>query len=174
MSDSSELVKIRDLYSDNLNTMGAVSTAVGWNSTESQTLRFKKLSSVIDDYSEPVIINDYGCGYGAHLKYLEKCGIQVTEYSGYDLSESMLKAARKNLTTFKGKLGLYNSSDMNTEADYSFISGTFNVRFESSDEEWKEFIHLKLNELNHYSRKGFCLQFIVNICRLEGKPTVLW
>lgn len=160
MSDLPELDKIRDLYSDNLAAKGAISAAVGWNSAESQNLRFEKLSSVIDDCSKPLTINDYGCGYGAHLEYLEKCGIPVAQYNGYDLSEPMLKAARKNLTPFRGKLGLHNSSEVTTEADYSFASGTFNVRFESKDEEWKEFIHLKLNELDHYSRKGFAFNLL--------------
>ena len=160
MDDPPRLDRIRDLYSANLNAKGAISSAVGWNSDESQTLRFEKLSSVIDDCSKPLVINDYGCGYGAHLEYLEKCGIPVAQYNGYDLSDPMLEAARKNLTKFKGDLFLHNSSEVTTEADYSFASGTFNVRFDAKDKKWKEFIHLKLNELCSYSGKGFAFNLL--------------
>ena len=160
MNDVPELDKIRDLYSDNLNANGAISASVGWNSTESQNLRFEKLSSVIEDCSKPLEINDYGCGYGAHLEYLEQCKIPVAQYNGYDLSEPMLNAARKNLAGYKGKMEFYNTSEITTEADYSFASGTFNVRFESRDEEWEKFIRLKLNELDHHSRKGFAFNLL--------------
>lgn len=160
MNLSAELDKIKDLYSGNLKTKGLTSAAVGWNTPESQNLRFEKLTSVIGERSEQVTINDYGCGYGAHLQYLEKCGIRVSEYNGYDLSEPMLDAARKNLSSFQGSLALHNSSEISTLADYSFVSGTFNVRFKCDDTSWKAFIHSKLEELNRFSRNGFAFNLL--------------
>ena len=128
MMNITTLKKIEDLYTDNLKEKGLTSKAVGWNSEESQVLRFEKLTSVIVDRSRPVTINDYGCGYGAHLEYLVKhCGITVAEYNGYDLSEEMLKVARTNLAWFDGRLNLIKSSELSTLSDYTFVSGTFNV-----------------------------------------------
>jgi hypothetical protein len=63
------LDKIASLYSDNVKRDGAVSKAVGWKTPESQALRFAKLTSVVDDDGAGFTVNDYGCGYGAHLEY---------------------------------------------------------------------------------------------------------
>lgn len=155
------LDQIKGLYSSNLTANGVKSVSVGWNSPESQALRFQKLTSVIEAHSVPVVVNDYGCGYGAHLNYLEKaCGISVAGYTGYDLSEDMLDAARSELSWFTGDLSLICSSQISTLADYTFVSGTFNVRFEADESTWKEFIEKKLDEIDAHSRKGFSFNLL--------------
>ena len=68
MDAPKSLSRIRDLYSNNLGRDGPVSTAVGWNTPESQQLRFDKLTEVVIDDGRPFSVNDYGCGYGAHLE----------------------------------------------------------------------------------------------------------
>ncbi len=161
MSVSQELDKVKDLYSTNLREKGAVAAAVGWPTVESQQLRFEKLTGIITDRSQPVSVNDYGCGYGAHLTYLLRdAGVQVGEYNGYDLSESMLDAARAEHSNFAGALNLRCSSELDTVADYSFVSGTFNVRFASDEEAWAGFIRSTLDRLAACSRKGFAFNLL--------------
>lgn len=161
MGISNELKKVDDLYTGNLREKGTVSTAVGWSSPESQQLRFEKLTTVIDDRSVPVSINDYGCGYGAHLEYLIKqCRIPISAYHGYDLSQPMLAAARENLGFFEGELDLRHAQEITTTADFSFVSGTFNVKFDSSYDEWKAYIEAKLAEIDSYSTRGFAFNLL--------------
>jgi SAM-dependent methyltransferase len=161
MSKNIELDKIKKLYTGNLLEHGAKSTAVGWNTEQSQLLRFEKLTSVIEDRSLAVSINDYGCGYGAHLSYLAKaCGIAVSKYYGYDLSEDMVNAAKSELSWFSGELSLLQSSDITNHTDYTFVSGTFNVKFETAEESWKEFIEQKLDQINKFSRLGFAFNLL--------------
>jgi SAM-dependent methyltransferase len=155
------LEKIKGLYTSNLRENGAKPTAVGWNTIESQALRFDKLTSVIEDRAGPVSVNDYGCGYGAHLAYLaNECRIQVSDYFGYDLSEYMLAAAQSELSWFSGGLSLVCSSDISTTADYTFVSGTFNVKFEADDHVWKSFVERKLDEIDRFSRRGFAFNLL--------------
>ncbi len=162
MTDSSiPLEKIKALYTSNLSETGVKSTAVGWNSPESQAMRFDKLTAVIEGRSGPVSVNDYGCGYGAHLAYLVKeCGIQVNEYFGYDVSEEMLAAARSELAWFAGDLSLNCSSEISTMADYTFVSGTFNVKFEADHYAWQDFIEKKLDEIDAHSACGFSFNLL--------------
>tara|TARA_X000001036_G_C20515973_1_gene740105 strand:+ start:334 stop:960 length:627 start_codon:yes stop_codon:yes gene_type:complete len=160
MSKNDTLKKIEDLYTANLLSKGKTSAAVGWNTNESQELRFEKLNSVIDDSSPSIRINDFGCGYGAHLQYLEKCDYRIKQYNGYDISKPMLKSANENLATFKGDLKLINSSEIITKADYTFVSGTFNVRFDDNDKAWINFIKNKLEEINCFSEKGFSFNLL--------------
>lgn len=155
------LDKIKGLYARNLSENGVKSTAVGWNSPESQALRFDKLTSVVEHRSCPVSVNDYGCGYGAHLEYLVKTrGIHVSGYAGYDLSEEMLAAARSELSWFSGDLSLLCSSEISTMSDYTFVSGTFNVRFEADDSVWQDFIEKKLDQIDAHSRFGFSFNLL--------------
>lgn len=155
------LNKIENLYSSNIRDSGVKSLAVGWNSTESQALRFNKLTSIIKDHTQPLSINDYGCGYGAHLTYLVKnCGIHVSSYFGYDLSNDMLSAAHSELTWFPGKLSFFCSPEISTIADYTFVSGTFNVRFDANDQVWESFLQKKLDEINYFSRYGFAFNLL--------------
>jgi SAM-dependent methyltransferase len=156
----STLKEITDLYTTNLVKYGDESRAVGWNTPECQELRFEKLTSVSDVRNNSITINDYGCGYGAHLDYLLAQGHQVSTYHGYDLSKEMLACARKRHATFAGLLDLHRSSILATFADYTFVSGTFNVCFEATNEEWSSYILQKLNEVNHFSKRGFSFNML--------------
>ena len=154
------LQKITDLYTENLSEHGNRSKAVGWSSPESQVLRFEKLTEVIIDRDKPLTINDYGCGYGALLNYLLTNGYNVQVYNGYDLSKEMLAKAAKSRGDFKGELNLLQSCEITTGADYTFVSGTFNVRFDSNDQEWMEFIKQKLTMINAFSSNGFSFNLL--------------
>ncbi|MFN3701554.1 MAG: class I SAM-dependent methyltransferase [Alphaproteobacteria bacterium] len=167
MSITEQLKKIESMYSNNMRDMGTTSKAVGWNSEDCQSLRFTKLSSIIDD-NGPYSVNDYGCGYGAHLRFLtETLGHDVTAYNGYDISKDMLSSARDNLSAFTGSLNLQQAENITTEADYSFVSGTFNVRFEAPREEWEDFMRAKLDEINRHSRKGFSFNVLTSYADWE-------
>ncbi len=160
MDVSKSLLRIRDLYSDNLGRDGPVSTAVGWNTAESQRLRFEKLTDVVISDGQPFSVNDYGCGYGAHLEYLQSRGMQVSTYHGYDISAEMLSTARERQKDFGGLLDLHQSTQLQTTADYTFVSGTFNVRFDATEEEWKQFVLAKLDEIHCRSRRGFSFNLL--------------
>lgn len=162
MTQKDTLTKIEELYSANLKTHGSVSSAVGWPKPNDQDLRFEKLTSIVEVSSgEPITVNDYGCGYGAHLSYLvEKCGLNIAAYNGYDISSEMLEEAEQQLSWFDGDLNLLCESDISTVADFTFVSGTFNVRFDATDDEWQEFIEGKLAEIAKHSTKGFSFNLL--------------
>jgi SAM-dependent methyltransferase len=154
------LKKISDLYTDNVSRLGQTSAAVGWSTPASQELRFDKLTSVIDASDTELTINDYGCGYGAHLEYLLKHRFPVASYNGYDISSKMLSYASRNLDQRTCSINLFESKTISTIADYSFASGTFNVRFESEDTAWMEYIMESLDQLNRFSVKGFSFNLL--------------
>lgn len=151
---------VERLYSENVRDKGATSQAVGWNSAESQELRFRELTRVVDRSSKQISVNDYGCGYGAHLQYLLHHGYDVAVYNGYDVSKPMLDSASKELHTFQGDLHFYHQADIVTEADYTFISGTFNVKFDAQEDEWHDYVAERLLEARDYSKRGFAFNLL--------------
>mgnify|MGYP001422750428 CR=1 FL=1 len=148
--------KITRLYEDNLESHGFQSKAVGWNTAECQDLRFFKLSSLVSPDEKDLTVNDYGCGYGSQLIYLNSNGYDVSSYNGYDLSSDMLSGATEQLADYEEtEISLTQSDVIHHTADYTFVSGTFNVRFDATDDEWGHFIESKLKEIDKYSVKGF-------------------
>ena len=154
------LNKISSLYSENLSKHGDHSKAVGWPTLGSQELRFQKLTDQLVGDETAFSVNDYGCGYGAHLDYLLRNQYAVSSYRGYDLSEEMLSKASNRLKDYDGELNLSQSSEIYDHADFTFVSGTFNVRFESSDKEWKKFIEDTLTMISEFSNLGFSFNLL--------------
>jgi SAM-dependent methyltransferase len=153
---SEALHAVAHLYSENLETHGVDPKSVGWRDEASQRLRFAKLAEVIDPAtaSSGITVNDLGCGYGAMFRYLDEIPpVRLTQYFGYDISEEMLLAAERYAADPRAKFE--RSSRITNQADYSFVSGTFNVRFEESDEAWTAHMTDALLDLSENSRRGF-------------------
>jgi SAM-dependent methyltransferase len=158
---SETLTGIANLYEQNLSDHGTTSKSVGWKDEASQLLRFQKLVEVIDAGAsgEEISVNDLGCGYGAMFKYLDAMpSVRLARYYGYDISDEMLAAAREAVAS--PKADFISSSALTEEADYSFVSGTFNVKLEASDEVWAEYVKEKLLNLSSKSRKGFAFNLL--------------
>jgi SAM-dependent methyltransferase len=155
------LNKVGKLYTDSLKEHGVDSKAVGWNDDDGQLLRFDKLVELIEQKDEEFTVNDLGCGYGAMFEYLERNNFNIYEYNGYDISEEMLKSAKEHIGD-SGKVELYKNPKLATIADYSFVSGIFNVKFDGDNDSWKQFIEITLNDLNENSTKGFAFNVLTS------------
>lgn len=152
---------IAELYEKSLNDHGLSSQSVGWKTEASQLLRFDKLVYVLNGErgEAEISVNDFGCGYAAMFRYLDELpNVRLGKYYGYDISDEMLKAARETVTDKRAQF--IKSSRVTEEADYSFVSGTFNVKLEASDEVWVEHLKGMLMNLAEKSRKGFAFNLL--------------
>jgi SAM-dependent methyltransferase len=151
-----ELARIAALYADSLKVHGVDPRSVGWRDEPSQKLRFQKLSQVIDEAARgcELRINELGCGYGAMFGYLrDECSLKMFKYYGYDISEDMLACARD---VIKDERAVFLNSDrILYEAEYSFASGIFNVKFDIDEDVWKGYIQETLFNMYEKSKKGF-------------------
>jgi len=150
------LAGIARLYSRDLSVHGVGPKSVGWKDEVSHRLRHDKLVQVIDlrASSEGISVNDWGCGFGAMFRYLDEMpSIELTRYYGYDVSEEMLAAAAQFVDDPRAEF--IQSSQVTNEADYSFVSGTFHVKLDASEEVWTEYMKEMLMNLAAMSDKGF-------------------
>jgi SAM-dependent methyltransferase len=157
--DNKILDTVNDYYTQKIKEFGLTPRGVDWNSVESQELRFRQLCSVINS-NEPFSILDYGCGYGAMLDYMT-ANFSRFQYTGLDISDEMIAQAVKShmgktSAIWKTKL---DAGDLH---DYTIASGIFNVRLQTSDEEWKQYIIDTLNSINQYSKKGFSFNMLTS------------
>jgi SAM-dependent methyltransferase len=152
---------IRDLYEGNLATHGTTSKSVGWRDEASQQLRFERLVRVIDRDAGAFTVNDWGCGYGAMFAYLDGAfGTALAHYTGYDISEEMLAAAKRRCDGVRATF--INAAEVTAEADYAFVSGTFNVKMAASDADWDAYVKRQLETMYTKSRRGLAFNLLTS------------
>jgi SAM-dependent methyltransferase len=155
VTDDDVLTSVARYYSERLDAHGATPHGVDWSSESSQQLRFTQLLSIIDG-DTPTII-DYGCGYGALAQRLIAEGGDF-RYVGYDVSDSMIGAAqtliqdtRCRFTTHEDDLG---------QADFTLASGIFNVRLQTGESEWHDYVVSTCDKIAGCSTRGFALNML--------------
>ncbi|HEX6025627.1 MAG TPA: class I SAM-dependent methyltransferase [Solirubrobacter sp.] len=153
---SGALADVEALYRSNLAEHGTSSASVGWPDARAQQLRFDKLAYVIDT-DAPITVNDWGCGYGAMFRYLDE-RFTLERYTGYDISAEMLEAARGFVNDSRAHW--VRGSEVTETADYSFVSGTFNVRMKAGDAAWQRYVEDTLRLLAQRSRRGFAFNLL--------------
>ena len=155
------LTGIRDLYAGNLAVHGASSKSVGWKDDSSHLLRFERLARIIDGDAGDYTVNDWGCGYGAMFGYLDaRPGARLREYIGYDISPEMIAAARAQCDPARSRFIL--GPEVTEPADYSFVSGTFNVRLQATDREWEAYVKRQLSVIYANSRQGLAFNLLTS------------
>lgn len=165
------LSEIEQYYTQKNNLYGNTPQGVDWNSQESQTLRFAQLLKVCDHH-QSFSINDYGCGYGALLDYLNQHDCQCNYY-GFDISEAMIKQARELHKNNQKSVFLREEHHLN-QADYTVASGIFNVKLETADEEWISYIIMTINKMANLSKKGFAFNILTKYSDAEFMRSYLY
>ncbi|HEY5038650.1 MAG TPA: class I SAM-dependent methyltransferase, partial [bacterium] len=99
---------------------------VGWQTAESQRIRFETLADV--ERLEGAKILDVGCGLGAFWDYLKHQKITV-DYTGVDLFPNVIREAKRmNPDARFEARNLIRQPFMPRSFDFSFLSGVFNVK----------------------------------------------
>lgn len=139
---------ISSAYTYRINQCGPVANGVFWKDQDGQVLRYELLLQAVaeEDLGGPITVNDLGCGYGALFDLLaDQNMMQDGHYFGYDISPKMITEARSQhpdpRTTFI-------ESPVATEmAQYSFVSGTYNMNFGARRDIWGEYVKTSLKRL---------------------------
>ena len=159
MSYSEIRDEVNKYYTEKVKTYGATPKGVDWNGEESQQLRFKQLLKVVAEEKNPFTLLDYGCGYGSLYRYM-KDHFGDFEYTGFDISFEMIDKAKD---IYKGdKCKWITEEEKSGKYDYVLASGIFNVRMQTSDSEWKDYIVDTLHKLNDKAIKGFSFNILTS------------
>jgi SAM-dependent methyltransferase len=151
------LKKVRDYYEKKLSKFGHTPKGVDWNSEESQEIRFEQLTKVIDPKIKFFSIIDYGCGYGAFYKYLSSHFNQFA-YTGHDLSTKMTDTGKKLF--LNPRIKWINDVSNLKSSDYLIASGIFNVKLDSEDSRWLQYIFDTISKFDRLAIKGFAFNVL--------------
>lgn len=155
------LDEVRSFYDEKFKTHGATPQGLDFGSLERQQLCFSQLVKVWRDPSTPATLNDFGCGYGALITYLEHNGYNLTQYTGFDISAPMIETAAE---TFKDRAAHRFTTNYDTleNADYTIASGVFNIKLDAPKDEWLAYILRTLDGLWKISRRGMAFNILTS------------
>ncbi len=152
---------IADYYSQRATLYGASPLGVDWSCIATQQMRFVQLLKICD-FSQPVSVNDLGCGYAALRSFIDQSVPAVSvDYLGIDVSAEMIRLARAELARFAGSDAVMGSSSPRM-ADYSVASGTFNVAIDHERDEWTAMTETALRDMVSTSRRGSAVNFLAD------------
>lgn len=149
------------IYEKRLAEFGPSPKGVLWKDLEGQLLRFELLARIIpvEAAPEPISVSDLGCGYGALFDFLLTLpGVEIAGYRGYDVSGAMLEQAAKRITDPRA---LFTRSEEALEvADYSFVSGAYNLIAQAGIPEWRDYAASSLIRLWDRTAKGLAFNML--------------
>lgn len=141
---------------------GATPKGVFWSSAENVKKRFEILCRVFDpeDIAKgESTITDLGCGYGALYDFLKAHPIlRGGEYRGYDICESLLDACTTRVNDPRASFHL--NMRATQPADYSFVSGTFNLKLEANEDDWLTYTQISLKALWDQTDKALAFNML--------------
>ena len=135
-------------YTYRINECGPVANGVFWKDADGQILRLELLLQTVapEDLNGPITINDLGCGYGALFDLVKsEPMMRGGRYIGYDISPEMIATAKAQ---YNDARATFIVSPVATEvADYSFVSGTYNMSMGANAALWTYYIKTSLEML---------------------------
>jgi SAM-dependent methyltransferase len=150
--------KVARYYSDRLREHGTTARGVDWSSEESQVLRFVQVARLLP-VDEAYSVVDYGCGYGAVLEFLEGRGDRF-DYQGYDISKAMVDQARRDHGSAQRRFTT--AEDDLEPADFAIASGIFNVKLDTTVDDWSDYVTDTLRRIDRLGNRGFAFNMLTS------------
>jgi len=143
------LIPVTTAYRLQYRRNGATPKGVFWSNADNVRKRFEVLCRVFypeDTARGDSSVADLGCGYGALYDYLKAHPIiRGGEYRGYDICESLLDACKTRIKD--PRASFHHSMRVTQPADYSIVSGTFNLKLDANDADWLTYTQISLKAL---------------------------
>ena len=153
---SGEIKRLQDHYDYRAREYGDTPAGVHWSSLESQDQRLNILAQIGPLMDTSVL--DFGCGAGRLLDVLRERFAFNGQYTGYDLSEELLRLAKTRHAEAHFERRDIFVNGVGGEFDYIFISGVFGIRCENN----LLFITRVLELLFPHARRGIAFNSLSN------------
>ncbi len=166
--------KLNEYFSEKLETFGATAKGVDYNGEQAQQIRFAELVKIINPAGK-FSVTDYGSGYGAMFEYIQSRGWDF-EYYGVDLIEKMVIAGREKFKAFPNAHFAVDEKEIPV-ADYLVAAGIFNIKLETSYDDWHKFVCETLPRMNALCSKGFSFNMLTKYSdadRMAQRPDLFY
>jgi len=153
--DTYLLDPVARIFGRSVEVYGPEHKALAWTDPERMLRRFQIFAGLISHLGEdqPISVNDLGCGYAPMFdSFGDLPALKNGRYYGYDISPEMVKMAKKRIPDPRCEFIL--SHTATHQADYSFVSGTYNMKMYAGDGEWTRMVEESLAHLWSQTRIG--------------------
>ena len=162
--------KVSNFYKKNFNDYGDSFKSVGWGDTNSQYLRFHKLTDGLIREGSSVL--DYGCGLGHFVDYLDSLHLKKYQYVGVDICDSFIEhamqkyQAKKNINFYHGDIT--QNSLSNFDFDIAIASGVFSLKQDNI----KSYTFHTLSRMFGLVNESVSVNFLTKYCDYELKKNI--
>lgn len=157
------LAEIASRFDQVIGNRGTTSSGVGWSTPKAQIARFEALLRIFDPacgIPQQATAFDLGCGYGALWPFLAaQQAPQITSYTGYDISAEMIAHASR-LHGTDPRVQFIRAGVPQDQADYGFVSGTFNYRAMADPGDWEDYLKSMFAVLARRCRWGLAINLL--------------
>lgn len=162
---------IQDYFTEKITTYGANFSGVGWNSSARQELCFRQLIRICENPATGTIadnfsINDYGCGYGALIKYLVTHNYKFSSYTGFDITKAMTDQAQELFKENKN-YRFINDENALMVADYTIASGLLSLKLDNDKDQWEKYVLKLLDKFWKFTKKGLAFNSLTKYSDFE-------
>jgi SAM-dependent methyltransferase len=146
-----------DHYKKTFSDHGPTSKGVDWGADyKNHELRLDKMLALINPRNEtrhPPSLLDVGCGYGSLLDLVKKRDL-VLDYTGIDLCDSMIDAARSRHLDATWLVGDLIDCDDDIRFDYVVCNGVFTQKLSASVKQMDDYLRVLVNRMFQICRVG--------------------
>ncbi len=136
---------------------GPTAQGMNWKDSASQQLRFEVLCGVCDLAGKSV--HEVGAGAGHLASHLSEKAI-AADYSGSDLSEKMIEAARKRHPEIPFEVRDAQAVGDDDSYDVVLCSGLFHVKLDRHDDAWQSFVNSTIRSMFEACRVGIAFNLM--------------
>lgn len=165
------LQQVSAYYSAKVREFGTTARGADWKDQEGQETRFEQLAKVTRG-ARTGTLAELGCGWGAFVDWARDRQLDL-DYTGYDISEDMLTAARARFRTVP-RVAFRAGARPTGPADFVIASGLFNVRFDIPDDAWLAYVDSTVDDMAVSARKGFAFNCLTGFSDLDRKEARLF
>lgn len=115
----------KTFYSSAIVNHGISAKGLNWNSSKTQTIRFRAILKLLNKKLQDYTLLDAGCGFGDFYIYLEKNSNLPKDYIGVDCHDDMVSIASNNTGCRIINMDVI-KHDL-PKADYIVCSGALNI-----------------------------------------------
>jgi hypothetical protein len=150
---------VQEFFEGKVRQFGATPQGLDYGSLERQQICFAQLTKIWRNPQEAASLNDYGCGYGALIDYLDQNHFTMHQYAGYDIAPGMIEEGSRlygqrpgySFTTQRDNLPI---------ADFTIAGGVFNMKLETSNQDWLPYILEQIHFMWGRSQKGMAFNIL--------------
>jgi hypothetical protein len=154
-----DMNQIRNYFAGKLEQHGATPRGVDWNSTGAQETRFAQLAKVVNHLESPFSLLDFGSGFGSFYDYMVSQKTAITRYVGFDIVEGMVIKGKEMHAANHG-VEFYSRDEELTVCDYVVASGIFNIKLDTPQDDWTDYVVKTLSRMNELALRGFSFNLL--------------